>query len=210
MGQRRTFALSFVAAAALGLGVAPAYAAIEQSAVASLHQAGARPECFGVPATIVGAKGERVVGTRGDDVIYANGGHVDGLAGDDLICGYAAGTDGGPGDDRIQAFYQSDRYHGGPGDDTLYGPGGGDQSDWVYLFGDEGRDRLIGGGAGEFMRGGKGADVLRGGPSLDVLKGNEGNDRLNGGPGRDRMNGGDGRDHCVNGTLVGCETGNAA
>jgi Ca2+-binding RTX toxin-like protein len=203
--------LATIPVVSLGLGVAPAYAEAGPSVPASPAPAAARPACFGVPATIVGARDKRVVGTDGDDVIYANGGPVEGLGGDDLICGYAYGAQGGPGDDRIQAFYQFDaKYHGGRGNDTLYGPGRFDQSAFVYLFGDAGRDRLIGGAASERLNGGDGADLLRGGPGLDVLKGNGGDDRLDGGPGKDRMNGGVGNDHCVDGTLDECETGDAA
>jgi Ca2+-binding RTX toxin-like protein len=203
--------LVVIATVALGLGAAPAYGAVGPSAPKGLPQAGSQHTCFGEPATIVGAPGQQTVGTEGDDVIYADGGHVLGLAGDDLICGYAYGADGGAGDDRIKAFYQFDaRYHGGPGNDTLYGPGKFDQSAFVYLFGDAGRDRLLGGAAGERLNGGSGADVLRGGPALDVLKGKAGDDRLDGGKGNDRMNGGEGRDRCVDGTLNACETGDAA
>jgi Ca2+-binding RTX toxin-like protein len=208
--SRRRIALAAVPFVALGVGVAPVYAALGSSdPPASLSQVSPQHTCFGVPATIVGARNKRVVGTDGDDVIYADGGHVNGLAGDDLICGYADGAYGGPGADRIQTFYEAVEYHGGKGNDTLYGREKYDQSDYVYLFGDAGRDKLVGGTASESLHGGPGADVLRGGPSLDLLAGNDGNDRLDGGPGNDRMNGGKGRDHCVDGTLVACETGDA-
>ena len=98
--------LVFIAALVLGvvspLSVAPSTAA-----------AGPTPTCGGIKATLVGtAKGNRLTGTPGRDVILGGDGNdtIRGLGGNDIICG-GDGADtivGGPGDDRL--FGQSDAY----------------------------------------------------------------------------------------------------
>jgi Ca2+-binding RTX toxin-like protein len=128
--------------------------------------AGAAPRCFGKAATIVGTnKGERLRGTRGNDVIVARGGHdlINSGGGKDRICG-------GTGDDVLLA---------GPGKDFLDGQLGSD-----FLAGGPSRDRLLGGG-GEFdiLRGNQGNDTLLGEAGFDILLGEAGNDRLDGGEG---------------------------
>ena len=66
----------------------------------------ASPDCFGLPATILGTAGnDRLVGTAGDDVIDALGGddQLIGFGGNDRLCG-GPGNDGfvpGAGDDRV-------------------------------------------------------------------------------------------------------------
>ena len=129
----------------------------------------AAPRCLGRVATIVGTGGDdRIVGTRGPDVIVGRGGEdlIEGGRGDDRICGDGAFDfiEGGPGDDRISGGPGSDTAHGGPGRDRIRSGGGSLEA----LFGGRGDDRLFG-GAGSF-------DGLIGGP---------GDDRLHGGPGRD-------------------------
>ncbi len=76
------------------------------------------------------------------------------------------------------------------------------------LAGDDGADRLVGGGAGEVLRGGAGDDVLRAGAGGDVAAGGPGRDRVATGagddvveeddegarPGRDAIDGGPGTD----------------
>ena len=72
----------------------------------------AAPECFGLPATVVGSDGADVLGgTEGDDVMVGLGGDDDILAfgGNDVLCG-GAGNDG---------------FVPGPGDDSIDGGGGG-------------------------------------------------------------------------------------
>jgi len=126
----------------------------------------ASPRCFGKAATIVGTnKGERLRGTRGNDVIVARGGNdlINSGGGKDRICG-------GTGDDVLLA---------GPGRDLLDGQPGSD-----FLAGGPSRDKLLG-GAGDFdiLRGNQGNDILLGGIGFDILLGEAGNDRLDGGEG---------------------------
>lgn len=201
-----------VALASLGWGVSAVEASLASESSMTSSGTDSEESCFGVPATMVAPKEQRVVGTEGDDVIFAKGGAVAGRGGDDLICGRAFGVRGGSGDDRIQAFYQDAYYHGGPGDDVLYGVKNfAQQSNQVYLWGDAGNDRLVGQSASEFLHGGVGNDVLRGGPGTDLLKGKDGDDRLDGGKGEDRMNGGTGQDYCVDGARIHeCKAGDAA
>jgi hypothetical protein len=81
--------------------------------------------------TITGTAGnDRLVGTRGDDVIC-------GLGGDDRIHGRG-------GDDAIFGDAGNDRIDGGAGKDTVYG--------------DDGDDRIDGGGDADVVEGGAGAD----------------------------------------------------
>jgi hypothetical protein len=83
--------------------------------------------CGTANPTITGTPGpDRLVGTRGRDVISAYGGNdrILGRAGNDLICA-------GPGDDTV---------NGGAGNDTIAGRGGKD-----HLIGGRGHDLMIGG-----------------------------------------------------------------
>jgi uncharacterized delta-60 repeat protein len=85
------------------------------------------PRCVGKVPTIAGTpSADRLVGTKGKDVITAGIGNdnVKGLAGKDTICG-------GLGSDKLK---------GGKGNDRLFGQGGKDR-----LIGGKGRDRLHGG-----------------------------------------------------------------
>ncbi len=87
------------------------------------------PTCRGIPATIVGTRGDDVrTGTRGRDVMLGLGGNdtLRGRGGNDVVCG-------GRGDDRLR---------GGPGNDNLRGNQGKDK-----LNGGRGRDICIGGKA---------------------------------------------------------------
>jgi len=65
--------------------------------------------------------------------------------------------------------------HGGAGDDTLQGGGGGD-----ILFGEHGNDTLAGNSGHDVLVGGHGNDGLNGGRGNDVLLGGSGLDRLKG------------------------------
>jgi Ca2+-binding RTX toxin-like protein len=62
----------------------------------------------------------------------------------------------------------------------------------VEVYGEAGRDTLVGGPGNDRLDGGAGHDVLRGGDGNDVLLGGGGNDRLIGGNGFDQLVGGAG------------------
>jgi len=59
------------------------------------------------------------------------------------------------------------------------------------LNGENGNDRIRGGGGADVINGGAGNDRLEGGDGNDVLNGDAGNDHLIGGRGADVLNGGD-------------------
>jgi glucose/arabinose dehydrogenase len=108
------------------------------------------PSCRGMPATIVGTKGNDIRrGTRRRDVIVGLAGNdkISGLAGNDVICG-------------------------GRGNDTLKGGSGYD-----YLSGQRGNDRLYGKSGNDRLGGNAGRDFLSGGPGRDFLSGGAGRDR---------------------------------
>jgi VCBS repeat-containing protein len=82
---------------------------------------------------------------------------------------------------------------GGNGNDTLTGiTGAGAVTD--LIFGQNGDDRLSGGGGNDLLCGASGNDTLSGGDGADSLSGGSGNDRLTGGLGADRFSGGIGND----------------
>jgi Ca2+-binding RTX toxin-like protein len=66
--------------------------------------------------------------------------------------------------------------YGGEGDDTMQASG--DVAQAVWLFGEEGNDRLKGGGSDDLLSGGSGDDLLVGKTGLDLLIGGLGADRL--------------------------------
>ena len=146
--------------------------------------------CFGKVATIdfAGDNGNRtIVGTPGDDVIYAGNGKdtIDGGGGNDAICGLG-------GDDTIRGGVGNDEIFGSQGDDSLGGQAGDDE-----VIGGPGNDQVNGGFGFDVVRGGDGNDILNGGgdddqvfggADDDVLAGNDGDaDSCNGGPGTDRV-----------------------
>jgi uncharacterized repeat protein (TIGR01451 family) len=136
--------------------------AANDKATATTTVIGGQVSCRGVPATIVGTRGNDVLtGTSGPDVISALGGDdtVRALAGRDLIC---AGT----GHDYV---------------------GGGSALD--RIFGGAGRDRVNGGGGPDRIKGNRGADVLRGNRGADRIFGGPGFDRCRGGAGFDSLRG---------------------
>ncbi|MET0270544.1 MAG: right-handed parallel beta-helix repeat-containing protein [Sphingomonas sp.] len=90
----------------------------------------------------------RIIGSAGDDIIYA-------MEGDDAV-------QGGAGNDTI---------HGGDGDDTLRGDEG---NDWLY--GGDGLDMLIGGAGNDVLDAGAGGGTMEGGAGADRLIGGSGAD----------------------------------
>lgn len=107
-----------------------------------------------------------IVGTAGQDTIYAGSGR-------DLI-------EGGDDADDIQAL---------GGDDVVYGEAGGDN-----IVGGDGNDELYGGPGDDFLSSDSGANLLDGGDGNDMISGGTGDDMVFGGPGDDQVLGGDGTD----------------
>jgi uncharacterized repeat protein (TIGR01451 family) len=131
-------------------------------ATATTRVVGPGATCRGVPATLVG--------TRGDDVLV-------GSAAPDVIVAFA-------GNDSVFAFSGRDLVCAGSGRDHV---GGGTAADRV--FGGAGGDRLLGRGGPDLLRGSAGRDLLRGNRGSDRLRGGSGADRCQGGPGRDSVRG---------------------
>jgi VCBS repeat-containing protein len=97
--------------------------------------------------------------------------------------------DGGQATGMVQVMVRV----GGNGNDTLTGiTGPGAVTD--LIFGQNGDDRLSGGGGNDLLCGAGGNDTLSGGDGADSLSGGSGNDRLTGGLGADRFSGGTGND----------------
>jgi Ca2+-binding RTX toxin-like protein len=172
-------------------------------------------KCDGLVPTIVGTPlDDLLVGTTGDDVVWAGGGNdlVVGLAGNDTIC-LGLGDDiayGGDGDDVIGGGVGADVIYGEDGNDEITGRGGPDAlyggtgQDLLIgnagddnLQGQRGSDKLRGGLGDDSLHGGKGGDVVRGGVGEDSLHGGDGNDKLRGGGGFDTGSGGSGSDTCI-------------
>jgi uncharacterized repeat protein (TIGR01451 family) len=131
-------------------------------ATATTRVVGPGATCRGVPATLVGTRGDDVlVGSPAPDVIVAFSGNdsVFAFSGRDLVCA-------GSGRDHVGGGTAADRIFGGPGGDRLLGRGGPD-----------------------LLRGSAGNDLLRGNRGSDRLRGGIGVDRCAGGPGRDTMRG---------------------
>ncbi|MBC7953319.1 MAG: hypothetical protein H7Z12_16045 [Rhodospirillaceae bacterium] len=103
-------------------------------------------------------------------------------------------------------------FRGGDGADILSGQ---NTSTPIVAEGENGADRLSGGGGSDQLHGGNGNDILRGNAGNDWLVGGNGNDNLSGGQGRDvleggagddQLNGGNGRDAFVIGPNEGEDT----
>jgi len=102
---------------------------------------GARWECNGQPATIVGTIADDwLFGTWGDDVIVALG-----------------------GDDRVYGSVGNDTVCAGDGDDTVFGSWGADT-----ITGEAGNDQLYGGFGGDVLDGAAGVDTANGGWGTDT------------------------------------------
>ena len=115
------------------------------------------------------SNGERLDGTKADDVIYL-------LAGDDTCV----------------ADLGNDTVYGGAGNDTIYA-----RYSATYTIGDDGNDKFYGEAGNDTIYGGTGNDLLDGGTDNDKLYGDEGNDTLNGGDGDDVLYGGAGIDTAI-------------
>jgi Ca2+-binding RTX toxin-like protein len=116
--------------------------------------------CAGRAATILGgARGDRIAGTRGHDVIVAGAGNdrISGANGNDVVCA-GAGNDqvlGGSGNDRLFGGAGNDGIFGGPGNDRI-DPGPGRD----HVFAGPGNDHVL---ARDGQR-----DVIDCGPGHDV------------------------------------------
>jgi len=140
-------------------------------ASATTRVVGPGATCRGVPATLVGTRGDDVlVGSAAPDVIVAFAGNdsVFAFSGRDLVCA-------GSGRDLVCAGSGRDHVGGGTAADRLFGGAGG--------------DRLLGRGGPDLLRGGSGRDLLRGNRGSDRLRGGSGADRCDDGPGRDSVRG---------------------
>ncbi len=136
--------------------------------------------CDGRTATIVSAA-PTVVGTAGDDVIFATGTTgqlIRAGGGNDVICGSA-------GPDRILAGDGNDTVFSGNGDDVVTAGNGNDIVDAGV-----GRDNVAGGEGDDVMSGGAGNDRVAGDAGRDHVSGNNGSDLLVGGAGNDALDGG--------------------
>ena len=138
------------------------------------------PEAPRLRWTEGGARGERLLGHAGADLIEGGGG--------------ADNLRGRAGADQLHGERGADRVYGGPGDDLLTGGAGGDRlagrggSDRV--FGQAGPDRLAGGRGADLLAGGRGDDHLTGGAGADSFRfgADHGRDTIaDFSPGRDQL-----------------------
>ena len=104
----------------------------------------------------------------------------------------------GGGDDKIVGGYSQDILVGGAGADTIYGTHGANPptaGSMDAICGGEDGDELHGAKSDfNYVGGGSGLDKLYGGDSYDSISGGEGNDTLIGGKGDDVLDGGSGDD----------------
>ncbi|WP_421731526.1 calcium-binding protein [Brevundimonas sp.] len=143
--------------------------------------------------TIYGGKGDDVItGGSGSDLIYGGTGN-DRISAGGNRANDADATNainiiyGEAGDDQISGGWsRNDQFHGGDGDDYIYGSG--------HLWGDAGNDNLGAAGWASTLDGGVGDDYLHGSMEADILIGGDGNDDLHGGDGDDELTGGSGND----------------
>jgi hypothetical protein len=106
---------------------------------------------------------------------------------------------------RIEKVFEKDAslLIGEDGDDRLVGGGARDVissgGGHDVLRGAKKGDALLGGAGNDILKGGKGADLLAGGTGNDKLKGGAGNDVIRAGDGDDVLNGGGGNDKLFGG-----------
>jgi hypothetical protein len=123
-----------------------------------------------------------VDGSSNNDLLRGNGVKILGFGAQDELFG-------GAGGDFLDAGDGDDRLFGDGGKDWLLGRSGQDQL-WGglggdYLDGGDGEDRLYGEAGRDWLLGGDGQDQLFGGDGTDILNGNQGDNRLTGGKGSD-------------------------
>jgi Ca2+-binding RTX toxin-like protein len=165
-------------------------------------------------------------GGGGNDVILAGGGDdvLHGGAGDDYLAGGDGYNElhGGDGNDTfvVGTTYESERFYGGAGIDTLSFTQLGTNGITIFMFngvatdignwsgienirgtegndtiwGDAGDNRIEGLGGDNSLNGVGGNDVLIAGDGDDILQGGDGDDILDGGWGHNILDGGDGND----------------
>ena len=105
----------------------------------------------------VGLFDYHIIGTSGEDEIYAGDGKdlIEGVGGNDQVFARS-------GDDEIHGGAGDSQISGGPGNDLIFG---GDQGH--NINGDEGDDIIFGGDGGGGISGGPGTDWLEGGDGRD-------------------------------------------
>ena len=138
------------------------------------------PEAPRLRWTEGGARGERLLGHAGADLIEGGGGadNLRGRAGADQLHGER-------GADRVYGGTGDDLPTGGAGGDRLAGRGGSDR-----VFGQAGPDRLAGGRGADLLAGGRGDDHLTGGAGADSFRfgADHGRDTIaDFSPGRDQL-----------------------
>lgn len=139
------------------------------------------PSCTGTDGAdqIQGTDEEDLIkGLGGPDQINPQGADdvANGGPGDDYISeSFSDGEDtmrGGSGDDYMEGGVEGDVLRGGPGDEQ------GNQVDrgapfpefrLTSMYGDQGGDRLLGGGGRDSMQGEEGRDLMKGGSGNDYL-----------------------------------------
>jgi Ca2+-binding RTX toxin-like protein len=142
----------------------------------------------------------------GDDVVRVGG--VDSRFGEASFEGFGRGTgvavEGGAGNDRVLGSdHAFNLVFGEEGRDRVRGGGrrdilsGGPGDDKLRGLGR--RDRVLGKGGDDTLSGGNGPDLVSGNAGNDRLFGDAGGDLLGGGPGMDRLFGGAGADTLVGG-----------
>ena len=171
--MKRTLALAIgTATLALGAGIA---------------WAGNPVNCLPGPSCTGTAGADQIQGTDEEDNIKGLGGPDDirpqgaddiangGPGGDYLSEIISDGEDtlvGGPGDDSMEGGVQGDVLRGGSGDERANRIFRGLQVPefrQISMYGDQGGDRLFGGGGRDSMEGEEGADLMKGGAGNDYL-----------------------------------------
>jgi uncharacterized secreted protein with C-terminal beta-propeller domain len=134
-----------------------------------------------------------------------NGDQAAGAPNDAIVVSYNAATrnldlkvNGVLVESRSASKTRSIVINGGSGDDTI-AVDTGRRAIAVTVYGGDGNDHIVTGGARDFIDGGAGDDVIDAGGGNDVVVGGLGNDQLTGGSGNDTLNGGDGADTLLGG-----------
>ena len=171
-----------------------------------------RPNCDGIPATVMGTDGDDrlkagavTVTGPGDDRVSLEGGLTCTGPGDDSLTGGGDVVFTGSGADTVRTRWERGQIHAGGGDDSITSRG-----NRVVVDGGSGDDRIdhpgpwtdsrLGGGAGDDrITGSSGRNDLDGGAGDDRLTGGRGADVLRGGPGADRLLGQAGTDILIGG-----------